>query len=523
MKQKNTNILFTVIILLSVAFIQAPASHGKAPKKVAILPFTMNADRDLAFLQKGIIDMLASRLAWKGEVEILEKGRVKKTADQFKGPFDREKALTIGKALQADYVITGSLTVFGESVSIDAKILDVTKSEELVTAFNQSKGMDEVIPTVDQFAQDINEKIMGRYMRPTVRTAEPEVPGGPGGLRGVGETFQGRDVGHVQKFRFEIVALDEGDVDGDGKNELVLINKDTVFVYKWKEKVFAQFKAIKGQWSPDYVYVSVGDQDRNGTAEIYVSNVSEMGISSLVLEWDGSSFKRIADGQRWFFRVIDVPGQGETLIGQKRAVDGGFQGGVQYLKREGNRFVSAGSVSLPPFTDVFNFAFADFKGTGKTETVLFGPAEYLRLYDSAKERVWKSEDYFGGSVTFFEVETRDVLTEETNYTFVSSPIYITDVDEDGEKEVMVCKNSSRVLRLLTKHRNFSGGTLHFLTRDKMGLTTKWMSKKLPGPIVGYRVADVDNDGAPELVIASVKKEAHMFGNPRSQIVVYDLK
>ena len=123
------------------------------------------------------MDMLSSRLAWKGEVDVLEKGPVKKRAAQFKGPIDTENALNIGKAIQVDYVIFGSLTVFGESVSIDAKILDMAKSEELLTAYNQSKGMDEVIPTITRFAQDINEKIMGRFIvKPPVRTAAPEAP-----------------------------------------------------------------------------------------------------------------------------------------------------------------------------------------------------------------------------------------------------------------------------------------------------------------------------------------------------------
>jgi len=36
--------------------------------------------------------------------------------------------------------VLGSLTVFGDSVSVDARILDVAKSDELVTAFNQAKA-----------------------------------------------------------------------------------------------------------------------------------------------------------------------------------------------------------------------------------------------------------------------------------------------------------------------------------------------------------------------------------------------
>ena len=125
--------------------------------------------------------MLASRLAWKGEVQVLEKGQVKRQVAQTEGPMDRAKALEVGRALQADYVIFGSLTVFAESVSLDARILDVPGAEELMTAFKQTKGMDEVIPTVNQFAMDINEKIMGRSIAPAAAVAAAAVPEAPKG------------------------------------------------------------------------------------------------------------------------------------------------------------------------------------------------------------------------------------------------------------------------------------------------------------------------------------------------------
>ena len=520
MKQKNTEILLSILSFVCMVFVTAPFSSAEGPKKLAILPFAMHADRDLTFLQEGIMDMLASRLAWKGEVQVLEKGRVKKEADQLGGPMDRAKALEIGKALQADYVIFGSLTVFGESVSLDARILDVAGAEELMTAFKQTKGMDEVIPTVDQFAMDINEKIMGRSVAPavSVAAAAPEAPKGPGGLTAMEEDFEGEGMGHVQRFDKEIVGLDAGDVDGDGKNELVFVNKDTVFVYKWGEKAFVQFKAVKGGWSADYVYVSVGDLDGNGRAEIYLSSLGESNVSSLVLEWDGNDFRKIADRQPWFLKVMDFQDRGPTLIGQRRRLDGGFHGSVEFLKKDGKGLTSTGSLPLPQHGNVFNFAFADFAGVGRTSTVLIDRSEYLRLYDPAGEQVWKSEEQFGGATTHMEVGGTERV-----FIYLPSPIHITDVDEDGVKEVMVCKNYSSTRRLLARMRFYSSGTLCFLTWNQGGLSTKWTTKKQPGPVVGYRVLDVDNDGKQELVVASVIRGRRIVGTPRSQVMVYDLK
>ena len=50
-----------LIALLVTATLFIGYAHAAQPAKVAIIPFTINADRDLSFLQKGIADMLGSR------------------------------------------------------------------------------------------------------------------------------------------------------------------------------------------------------------------------------------------------------------------------------------------------------------------------------------------------------------------------------------------------------------------------------------------------------------------------------
>jgi hypothetical protein len=308
-----------------------------------------------------------------------------------------------------------------------------------------------------------------------------------------------------------------GDVDGDGKSELVFVDKSKVYIYKWKENAFVLFKTVDGGLSAEYINVSVEDLDRNGKAEIYVSSIPSNSVSSLVLEWDGKAFREIVKGQRWLLRVVDLPGQGKTLVGQRRASGGRFSGKVQFLRREGNGLVSAGPLDLPRQANVFNFAVGDLQGNGMKSTVLLDSSDYLRLYNPGKEVIWKSEEYYGGSITYIETDI------ERNWYFISAPIYITDVDEDGKEEVMISKNRSKSGRFTARFRWYSSGAVHFLTGGPAGLSVKWTTRSTSGPIVGYRVGDVDHDGLKELVVASVTKEKKMLIEPRSQVVVYDLK
>ncbi len=524
--KKQLFLSLVITIMLAIAGLGGAATSSvSAVKKIAILPFTMNSDRDLTFLQSGIMDMLSSRLYWKDKIDVIEKGAVLKTLEKFPGSMDKQKALETGRALKADYVILGSLTVFGDSVSIDAKILDVTKGEELVSAFEQSKGMDGVIPTVNKFAEDINAKISGKQtpeQESRVATAREEA----GALLSPDRESRGaRAASYVKRLKLEIRGLGVGDLEGDGTNELVMIDKNTVYVYKWIKGTLSETAAIKGSWSPNYAYLSVADMDHNGRAEIYVSNLTAAGVSSFVLEWDGNNFKEIISGQKWLFRVVELPGRGPTLVGQQRGVQASYVGDVFSLVREGDNLIPGAPVKLPRGGNVFNFVHSDLTGKGSIYTTLLNPYEHLEVFDAQETSLWKSDDYFGGSLVFMEyMDTeRNRMADTPVRIFLPSPIFLSDVDSDGKKEVVVCQNISKTMRLTEDFRWFGSGSVHFMAWDGVGLNTVWTSQKLSGTVVGYAVADMNQDGRNELIIASVTSESYFVGLPKSRLVMYDLK
>ena len=289
-----------------------------------------------------------------------------------------------------------------------------------------------------------------------------------------------------------------------------------------KNRLF-QFKAIEKTWASNYIYVSIADLDGNGRAEIYVSNLSQT-VSSLVMEWDGGKFKEISSGERWLFRVVDLPGKGKTLVGQERDVQGTYRGNVQVLTRKGNDYISTGPLNLPRYGNVFNFVQNDLTGKGMIYTTMLGPYEHLLVYSQKGERLWKSEDYFGGSLTFMKDMKTNInrMIDTGVRIFIPSPIFLVDMNDDGKQEIVVCKNVSKVGRVLGDIRWFGSGKVLFMDWDGVGLTPRWTSQKLSGTVVGYQIADLDNDGLNELIIASVTSESYFMGFPKSRLVLYDL-
>ena len=97
------------------------------------------------------------------------------------GPIDETRALEIGKNLGADYVIFGSLTMAGAGASIDLRVADLGKKQAGEKFFTETKGMDEVIPRMNDLIEDLNEKI---FERPRIATGgRQRADGASGGLR----------------------------------------------------------------------------------------------------------------------------------------------------------------------------------------------------------------------------------------------------------------------------------------------------------------------------------------------------
>ncbi len=150
---------------LAAPCMAAPAADA-APPRVAIMPFTMNTPANLNYLQGGIRDMLSSRLSWQGKVQVVDKSEADRAARQAK-EISQSEAVQIGAALKADYVLYGSITSTGQSISMDARMVPVSGKTEPVSFYAQAKSLDEVMPQVDLFAQQINQKIFGKPVEKT--------------------------------------------------------------------------------------------------------------------------------------------------------------------------------------------------------------------------------------------------------------------------------------------------------------------------------------------------------------------
>ena len=64
---------------------------AETPKRIAVLPFKINAEKDLSFLQDGIYDMLSTRLYKEGQAEVLSRAGVEEAKREILDSIDMFK------------------------------------------------------------------------------------------------------------------------------------------------------------------------------------------------------------------------------------------------------------------------------------------------------------------------------------------------------------------------------------------------------------------------------------------------
>jgi outer membrane protein insertion porin family len=148
-------LLFLLALLcLWPAETSAQESGKPGPKKAALLPFAVHSRSDAAGLQTAIGEALKDELRKSSRYLELIPGSA--FAPEIEGkPLDDALALRVGQTAGADVVLRGSLTEFGESVSVDVSLLFVRSGKSVSGISAQGKGREDIPRMAAQLAAEI--------------------------------------------------------------------------------------------------------------------------------------------------------------------------------------------------------------------------------------------------------------------------------------------------------------------------------------------------------------------------------
>jgi len=129
-------------------------------KRIAIFPFEIHSKSDVTLLEERITDSLTAELLKTGYVQVIKKKTFSNLISEKQT--DRESAWKVGEKINADYIITGSLTRLGNFISVDVTTLDVKNRKTVGGIFANGTGMDSISTISAELAEKILLKNLSR-------------------------------------------------------------------------------------------------------------------------------------------------------------------------------------------------------------------------------------------------------------------------------------------------------------------------------------------------------------------------
>jgi len=219
---------------------------------------------------------------------------------------------------------------------------------------------------------------------------------------------------HKEQFPYELVDFDVGDINGDGKNEYILIDSYRVMVYKQKKGRLKKIIQKKFKKKIDhFLGVDVGDINGNGRDEIFVTNQKDDKLESFALELPRGKrrLKHVWKNANLYFRIIRPFGEKPTLLSQSPGFETPFSGPIKKIAFKNRRYTQVRKINLP---DIYGTHFilygltqVDLNGNKNRETVILDNQYHLRVYSQNGKTIVKSDDYYGHDPRQIEVGVVD--------------------------------------------------------------------------------------------------------------------
>lgn len=564
-------------------FVCIPGVYAQKKVYVAVLPFNIHSSENIEYVKQGVWDMLISRLSSNEGVLVAGKEQVMEAVQSLKiKDFTLPNVYAVGKKLGCDYVVWGSITKIGNSVSIDGKLLDIASYTNPVGLLSQTQGMDEVIGKINELAKKVNDHLSGRTPVPAAlqipTTGTPTTPPVPKGelskedkivstmRKGKRATLTGainpdfisgamprdkKTFWMSQKYPTEFRGIDIGDVNGDGLNEIVAVDRNNIYIFQKTGNEMRLLQKITGKATDNYIGVDVYPLMGNKAHEIIVSNIFtsrgdrlyQHQVQSSIFSYRDGKWQKVADNLPWIFRAINNSGT-VRLLGQRLSasantptgVSGPFETPIHEMIWRNGQIVEGRKMKIPQGLCLYGLT-VDNLGEGRDKIIAINKHDRLLVIEESdrsmekidalfggKEILYRSEEYFGGSNLYLSMYGQESIGDDyTEFNYYLNPRILTyDLNKTGKRDVFITKNDAPSGRILKNVKFFTSSQFYCLIWDSIGLEENWRTNKLSGYAADYQIKDIDNDGEDEIVIAIVTSSASLVAQ-NSVIVAYKLR
>lgn len=265
--------------------------------------------------------------------------------------------------------------------------------------------------------------------------------------------------------------ISAGDIDGNGKIDLVVSTGDGIYVYNYDVEMEVLYR-LKTSPSGTVIRMGMFDIDADGKDEIFLSVLSpdHEKVTSYIYKLNGQKLETLwkTDG---FIRVMD----GKILY-QKYSNSEGYSGPIILINHRDGFSMEGKYMELKGF-NIYDFVTLKDK-EGRTVYLAMDDNNYLNLIDSNGVAVWRSVESMGGFVR--EYTTDPPLTDADGVSWHVNARMMT-----RNNEAVVIKRNPLIGRAL----GYKSSQLRTYRYSGTTVDESTLVDKISGKLLDYSIFD----------------------------------
>jgi hypothetical protein len=288
-----------------------------------------------------------------------------------------------------------------------------------------------------------------------------------------------------------------GDVDGDGKKEVVVSFRDRIEVYRWTGQKLESIAKFKPRGSGNFLAVETTDLDGLGHDRIFASLYTE-GIHRSrtdVLEWSTGSLREIGHLQG-FVRAFERWDGKRPLLWQDMSLARELRIRTpEFVIKSARGYAAEGRVKLARQLNddqLFGYAWGDWDGDGAEDFAFLQGGERVRIL--FKDAKWSSREAYGGTNADFSWEGDQIGSV--------IPRLLTWKRAAGKPMLLVPHNIQFTPIRLTHLKIYKNSELLGLAWNGLEMAPVW-TLPVSGELADFGLGDAMGRGTPQLWMAAV--------------------
>lgn len=312
------------------------------------------------------------------------------------------------------------------------------------------------------------------------------------------------------QFKGKAIGLAIADFDGHGTMEAAAALDNRIEIGRIDGAVWVPLARFELPGAVKALTLDAADLDADGRAEVLITAVRGHRLASQVWAYDGADYRLKARDIPWYWRVLELPGEGRVALAQ--AADP--FGKAEYADKPFRVLWRDGAPQ--PGEQLADFAAPTLHGSQpfvEQQTTLWAwltPGDELTVLDAAGHPAWQGTEIYGGGEAFIDYEAKRPR-DDGRRLFIRSRL-----ERDGD---LLLTPQNQGSRALSNRRKAEKSRLVALRWNGFGLEEAWGTPLREGYLADFARADLDGDGRQEYLLLG-SQSSGLFQGAQSSLFLW---